>query len=95
MLNKLPKPFFVLAPMDDVTETAFRRLVAECAAPDVFFTEFVNVDGLQSPGRPTLLKKLKFTPGKRPLIVQLWGKDPDNFYKTARELADGTFAREL
>lgn len=94
-LDNMPKPFFILAPMDDVTETAFRRLVASCAAPDVFFTEFVNVDGLQSPGRPTLLKKLKFTNDERPLIVQLWGKNPDNFYKTARELADGTFAREL
>lgn len=81
--------------MDDVTETAFRRLVAGCAAPDIFFTEFVNVDGLQSPGRPALLKKLKFTVQEQPLVVQLWGKDPENFYKTARELADGTFAREL
>lgn len=81
--------------MDDVTETAFRRLVAGCAAPDIFFTEFVNVDGLQSPGRSALLKKLKFTAEEQPLIVQLWGKDPGNFYKTARELAGGTFAREL
>jgi tRNA-dihydrouridine synthase len=55
----------------------------------------VNVDGLQSPGRPKLLKKLQFTPEETPLIAQIWGKNPENFYKTARELADGTFAREL
>lgn len=81
--------------MDDVTDTVFRRIVASTAAPDLFFTEFVNVDGLQSPGRPRLLKKLRFTPGETPLIAQVWGKTPENFYKTAQQLADGTFAREL
>ena len=93
--SQLPRPFFVLAPMDDVTDTVFRRIVASTAAPDLFFTEFVNVDGLQSPGRPRLLKKLRFTPGETPLIAQVWGKVPENFYKTAQQLADGTFAREL
>src|SRR5579875_2505746 len=93
--TKLPRPFFVLAPMDDVTDTVFRRIVASTAAPDLFFTEFVNVDGLQSPGRPRLTKKLRFTPGETPLIAQVWGKVPENFFKTAQQLADGTFAREL
>ncbi len=51
LLQTLPKPFFVLAPMDDVTDTVFRQIVAGCAAPDLYFTEFVNVDGLQSAGR--------------------------------------------
>jgi tRNA-dihydrouridine synthase len=93
--SELPQPFFVLAPMDDVTDTVFRQVVAECAAPDLYFTEFVNVDGLQSPGRPRLLKKLQFAPTEGSLIAQLWGKEPDNFYKTAQQIADGTFAREL
>lgn len=93
--SQLPKPFFVLAPMDDVTDTVFRRIVASTAAPDLFFTEFVNVDGLQSLGRLKLTKKLRFTPGETPLIAQVWGKVPENFYKTAQQLADGTFAREL
>ncbi len=94
-LENLPKPFFALAPLDDVTDTVFRRIVADCAPPDLYFTEFVNVDGLQSPGRPKLLKKLLFTPAEQPLIAQIWGKQPENFYKTARQLADGTFVREL
>ncbi len=81
--------------MDDVTDTAFRQVIASTAKPDIFFTEFVNVDGLQSPGRKNLLKKLLFTPEETPLVAQIWGKEPENFYKTARELADGTFAREL
>jgi tRNA-dihydrouridine synthase len=93
--ENLPRPFFVLAPMDDVTDTVFRRTVASCAPPDLYFTEFVNVDGLQSPGRPKLLKKLRFTEMEQPLIAQIWGKTPENFYNTARQLADGTFAREL
>lgn len=81
--------------MDDVTDTVFRQVVADCAAPDLYFTEFVNVDGLHSPGRPKLLKKLRFMPTERSLIAQIWGKNPDNFYKTAQQIADGTFAREL
>src|ERR1039458_4247881 len=94
-LQTLPKPFFVLAPMDDVTDTVFRQIVASCAPPDLCVTEFVNVDGLQSPGRQKLLKKLLFTETEPPLVAQIWGKDPENFYKTAQQLADGTFAREL
>jgi len=91
----LAKPLLVLAPMDDVTDTVFRQVVASTAPPDLYFTEFVNVDGLQSPGRSKLLKKLRFTVKEQPLIVQIWGKDPENFKKTAQEIADGTFVREM
>lgn len=90
--NSLPRPFFVLAPMDDVTDSVFRRMVASTAAPDLYFTEFVNVDGLQSPGRQHLLKKLQHTAAERPLVAQLWGKNPENFRKTAAELAGMGFA---
>src|ERR1700757_4233014 len=91
----LPKPFFVLAPMDDVTDSVFRQVVASCAPADLYVTEFVNADGLQSPGRAKLLKKLKFSANEGPLIAQIWGKDPENFRKTAEQVADGTFAQEL
>jgi tRNA-dihydrouridine synthase len=86
ILEKLPKPFFVLAPMDDVTDTVFRQIIAGTAAPDLFFTEFVNVDGLQSPGRAKLLPKLRFSDRERPIIAQIWGKIPDNYYKTAQDI---------
>jgi len=93
LLSQLPHPFFVLAPMDDVTDSAFRRVIASCAAPDLFFTEFVNVDGLQSPGRPKLAKKIKVVADEeRPIIAQLWGKNPDNFRKTTIELVEAGFA---
>lgn len=87
-LAEKPDPFFVLAPMDDVTDTVFRRMVDSCAPPDIYFTEFVNVDGLQSPGRPKLLKKLQHVASETSLVAQLWGKNPENFRKTAAELAD-------
>ncbi|HSX16315.1 MAG TPA: tRNA-dihydrouridine synthase [Candidatus Saccharimonadales bacterium] len=93
--KQLPKPFFVLAPMDDVTDTVFRQIVAGCAPPDLFFTEFVNVDGLMSPGRDKLLKKLRFVPAEQSLVAQLWGLKPENFRAVASQIADGTLAREL
>lgn len=89
----MPKtPFFVLAPMDDVTDVVFRSVVADCHAPDVFFTEFVNVDGLQSRGRHNLIHKLAINPATdHNLIGQIWGKNPDNFRTTAAELVEMGF----
>lgn len=86
MWDGLPQPFFVLAPMDDVTDTVFRRIVGLCTPPDVYFTEFVNVDGLQSAGRDRLLHRLAFTDVERPLVAQIWGKIPRNYYETAKDL---------
>ena len=85
-LDKLPKPFLVLAPMDDVTDSVFRQIVAATAPPDLYFTEFVNVDGLQSPGRPKLLHKLQFTPKEKPILAQIWGLNPENYAKCAKEI---------
>jgi tRNA-dihydrouridine synthase len=85
-LTRLSKPFFVLAPMDDVTDSVFRQVVASTAPPDLYFTEFVNVDALQSKGREATLPRLKLTDKEHPIIAQLWGLKPENFYKTAQEL---------
>jgi tRNA-dihydrouridine synthase len=63
--------------------------VADCAPPDLYFTEFANVDGLQSPGRPRIMKKLKSTEKDQPLVAHIWGKDPERFYKTAQEIVSG------
>lgn len=78
--------------MDDVTDSVFRQVVASTAAPDLYFTEFVNVDGLQSVGREKLLPKLQFTAKEKPLIAQIWGKIPENYYKTTLELKKMGFA---
>jgi tRNA-dihydrouridine synthase len=93
--QELPRPFFVLAPMDDVTDTVFRQMVQQLAAPDLFFTEFVSVDGLQSAGRPRLLRKLKFAPDETNLIAQIWGLKPENFGAVADQIASGEMAKEL
>lgn len=44
--EQLNTPLFVLAPMADVTDTAFRRMFAKYGRPDVTWTEFVSADGL-------------------------------------------------
>lgn len=80
----LPRPFLVLAPMDDVTDNIFRDVVAFCGRPDVFMTEFVNVDGLTSGGFEKVVRKLKYNISQHPIVAQLWGKSPDNFYKSAK-----------
>src|SRR5258708_25517193 len=46
--NELNKPIFILAPMEDVTDTVLRQVIARCGKPAVFFTEFTNVDGMSS-----------------------------------------------
>lgn len=92
---KPTKPLFFLAPMDEVTDTVFRQVVAGLAPPDVFYTEFVNVDGLMSEGRPNLLKKLRFAAKEGRVVAQLWGLKPENFRAVAEQIADGSLAREL
>ncbi len=86
LYDDLPKPFFVLAPMDDVTDTVFRQIIADCATPDLFLTEFANVDGFQSAGKHAVEQKLMICPSEKRLVAQLWGVKPENFYKTAKEL---------
>lgn len=93
--SRLNKPIFIMAPMDDVSDTVFRQVIADCAAPDLFFTEFVNVDGLMSVGRPHLLKKLRFAEKEGRVVAQLWGLNPDNFRAVAAQVADGSLAHEL
>jgi tRNA-dihydrouridine synthase len=91
--QELPKPFFVLAPMDDVTDVVFRQIVTLVAAPEVLFTEFVSTDGLQSPGRERTMERLRIEPQlDRPLVVQIWGSDPEKYYQTARDVASMGFA---
>lgn len=86
MLNfwaKLKKPVFVLAPMADVTDTAFRRIIAKYGKPDVTWTEFVSADGLCSPGREVLLHDLKYTEGERPIVAQLFTAHPEKMEQAA------------
>ncbi len=83
--KEFKKPFFVLAPMADVTDMAFRQIISETAKPDVFYTEFVSADGLASEkGRPKLITHLKFGENERPIVAQFFGSKPENFYFCAK-----------
>lgn len=81
--KRLPRPIKILAPMEDVTDTVFRRIVASYGRPDLFFTEFTSADGLFSPGRDEVIRRLQFTQEERPIIAQIWGNKPENYRKAA------------
>lgn len=86
---KLHKPFFVLAPMADVTDPAFRQIVVKYGKPDVLWTEFVSADGLCHPsGREALMKDLAFTEGQRPIVAQLFSSQVANMRAAARTCAE-------
>ncbi|MES2014712.1 MAG: tRNA-dihydrouridine synthase [Patescibacteria group bacterium] len=87
--NTLQKPFFVLAPMADVTDAAFRRVIAKYGKPDVMWTEFVSADGLvRAPeeGKKKLLVDLIYSEAERPIVAQFFTSNPEHMEKTA-ELA--------
>ena len=87
---KLNKPFFILAPMADVTDAPFRRMFAKygkpLGGPDVIYTEFVSADGLFLGGFDALEKDLIYTEAERPIVAQFFSKDTDLMQKAA-ELA--------
>ena len=82
--KKLPKPFFALAPMYDVTDAAFRKIIAKYGKPHVFYTEFTSTDGLMSAGREKLLHHLKFSEIEHPIVAQVFGAKPEKFRDTAK-----------
>ena len=81
------KPIMILAPMDGVTDSVFRQIVASVGPPDVFFTEFVPVDAILSEYSEKVIEKsLQFSEIERPIVAQIWGSDPEKFYQSARIL---------
>ncbi|MCE1199973.1 MAG: tRNA-dihydrouridine synthase [Marinilabiliales bacterium] len=98
--QQLPKPFFLLAPMEDVTDTVFREVVARVSDPHllpVLYTEFASVDGLSHPvGKKSVGQRLIINPSEKELrreqnirlVAQIWGKNPELFRKIAAELTE-------
>ena len=84
--EKLQKPIMCLAPMADVTDASFRRIIAKYGKPDVMWTEFVSADGLFRGGYDALIHDLKYTEAERPIVAQFFSRDPA-FMKRAAELA--------
>lgn len=89
--HTLPKPIIVLAPMADVTDASFRRMIAKYSAhtrkdgtiggPDVMWTEFVSADGLvRAPleGKKKLMADLQYSEEERPIVAQLFSSHPEH-----------------
>jgi nifR3 family TIM-barrel protein len=75
--------------MANVTDAAFRHIIATYGKPDVIWTEFVAVDGLCSPeGRKELLIDLKYSEIERPIVAQIFGSKPQNFYEAAKLIVE-------
>lgn len=83
----LPQPILGLAPMDGVTDAAFRRVVASQGRPDITFTEFTNVNEICR-GPDHLLSSLIYSEAERPIVAQLYGKDPEQFYRAAQVVCE-------
>lgn len=90
--QQLPKPFFVLAPMEDVTDVVFRHVVSEAARPDVFFTEFTNSESYCHPeGRNSVRGRLTFTEDEQPIVAHIWGDKPEYFRQMSIGMAEQGF----
>lgn len=82
----LKKSLFVIAPMADVTDASFRKVIAERGGPDVMWTEFVSADGLiraTEEGKKKLLRDLIYCEAERPIVAQLFGSNPEYMRQAA------------
>ncbi len=94
--KELKKPFFVMAPMADVTDAAFRALVAKRGAPNVFWTEFVSADGLyhtreiakMPDSENPLMRDLEKSDAERPIVAQLFSSNPEMMAYAAKLVAE-------
>ncbi len=86
----------VLAPLADVTDAAFRRMIAKYSrharadgsegGPDVFWTEFVSADGLcraTEEGKAKLMADLIYSEEERPIVAQLFSSTPEYMERAA------------
>lgn len=90
--RELPRPFFVLAPMEDVTDVVFRHVVSEAGRPDVFFTEFTNTESFCHPeGVHSVRGRLTFTEDEQPIVAHIWGDKPDHFREMSIGMAEMGF----
>ena len=81
--DNLPQPFFILAPMEAVTDVVFRHVVKRAGAPDVFFTEFANATGWVHAGDKAIAGRLVKTDDEHPLVAQIWGGEPGDMEQFA------------
>jgi len=82
--NDLPQPFFILAPMEAVTDVVFRHVVDKAGAPDVYFSEFTNATGWAHAGDKAIGMRLVKTDDEQPIVAQLWGAVPEDMASLAK-----------
>lgn len=80
-----PAPVLALAPMQDITDLPFLRLMARYGGADVYFTEYFRVHGSATPDRD-ILRSVTENPTGRPVIAQMIGNDIPALVKMARAL---------
>jgi len=81
--QQIPKPIVGLAPMDGITDAAYRYMVASKGEPDVIITEFISVDGLEH-AADKLFLDLLYHENERPILAQVFGNQPELFYLVAQ-----------
>ena len=84
-LLRRPKPLLALAPMQDVTDLPFWRLLAGYGGADLYFTEYFRVHAVSRLDRP-ILESITDNPTGRPVVAQMIGNDIPSLVRTAREL---------
>ena len=85
--NSLPQPIVGLAPMDGVTDAAFRLITARHGRPDVLFTEFAAVERIVR-GHDSDLVDLWYSEIERPVVAQVFGVNPESFYRVAHVVCE-------
>lgn len=87
--NSLDKqPFFSMAPMEAVTDTVFRRVIAQAGAPDVYYTEFTNASSMVHPqAKFSVQGRLAVAEGETQPVAQIWGSRPAEIAGSAKILA--------
>lgn len=84
--EKLPHPILALAPMAGVTDAAF-RIMCKRGGADVIYTEFASSDALAYGSKKTI-EMLSFTQEERPVVAQIFGKDPELMYKATKKIQE-------
>ncbi|HEY3856756.1 MAG TPA: tRNA-dihydrouridine synthase family protein [Verrucomicrobiae bacterium] len=84
-LLKGPSPMLSLAPMQDVTNLAFWRVIAKYGGADVYWTEYFRSHGDSRPEQ-WILDSITQNPTGRPIVAQMIGNDVGSLTRTAREL---------
>jgi nifR3 family TIM-barrel protein len=82
-----PAPVLALAPMQDVTDLPFLKLMSAYGGADVYFTEYFRVYATSNLNKH-ILRSVTENPTGRPVVAQMIGNDVPSLVRTARELQE-------